>query len=140
MPVKEESRKLTPRQREGRAINTVADLLRRHLSVPNIYIDPPSSIIAADILAVDRGGAGDLHAVEVKLDLEETSLEGSPQRRVPGTKGLFAAAQRQKIWHEKVRAIQRQLMTMPAHFRYLVVPEEGFNNLSAALNDVGFIF
>ena len=52
-------------------------------------------------------------------------------------KGLFAAAHRKKIWHEKLRATHRQLMAMPAHFRYLVVPEEGFNNLSAALNDIG---
>jgi hypothetical protein len=137
MAVNEETRKLTPRQREGRAINAVAELLRRTLSVPNIYIEPPSSVIAADILAVDRGGAGDLHAVEIKLDPGEIGLEAVAQRRVPGTKGLFAAAQRQKVWHERVRAIQRQLMALPAHFRYLVVPEEGFNNLSAVLNDIG---
>ena len=41
MTVKEESRKLTSRQREGRAINAVAELLRRTLSVPNIYLEPP---------------------------------------------------------------------------------------------------
>jgi len=56
-------RELTLRQREGRAINAVAELLRRKLSVPNIYLEPPPSLISADVLAVDRGGAGDLHAV-----------------------------------------------------------------------------
>jgi hypothetical protein len=68
MTVKEETRKLTSRQREGRAINAVAELLRRKLSVPNIYLEPSTSLITADVLAVDRGGAGDLHAVEIKLE------------------------------------------------------------------------
>jgi hypothetical protein len=136
MPVREQTRRLTSRQREGRAINAVAELLRRRLSVPNIYIEPPSSVIAADILAVDRGGAGDLHAVVVKLDEGDGFAEGS-RGVTSSAKGLFAAAHRKKIWHEKLRATHRQLMAMPAHFRYLVVPEEGFNNLSAALNDIG---
>ena len=68
MIVKEENQKLTLRQREGRAKNAVAELLRRKLSVPNIYLEPPASLISADVLAVDHGGAGDLHAVEIKLE------------------------------------------------------------------------
>jgi hypothetical protein len=133
MPASEEARKLSSRQREGRVINAVAELLRRRLSVPNIYIEPPSSVIAADILAVDRGGAGDLHAVEIKLSL----LDVGSEARAHSGGGLYHAARRQRMVHEKVHAIKRQLMALPAHFRYLVVPEEGFNELTAILNDVG---
>jgi hypothetical protein len=133
MAVSEETRKLTPRQREGRVINAVADLLRRTLSVPNIYIEPPSSVIAADILAVDRGGAGDLHAVEIKLSL----LDVGSEARAQSGGALLRAARRPRLLQERVQAIQRQLMALPAHFRYLVVPEEGFNELTAVLDDVG---
>jgi len=127
MAVKEEVRKLTPRQREGRAVNAVAELLRRSLSVPNIYIEPSHSIIAADILAVDRGGAGDLHAVEIKLAGDLNPVEG--QRRKPSNpkehNELYDA------WFakycEKLRDIHRQVMSLPAHYRYLAIPVESFD-------------
>ena len=80
MTVKEAARALTPRQREGRAINAVAELLRRKLSVPNIYLDPPPALILADVLAVDRGGAGDLHAVEIKLERDLDPVEDQRRR------------------------------------------------------------
>jgi hypothetical protein len=65
----EERLYLGPRQRHGRAINSVADFLRKSpkLSVPNIYINPHMPLLTEiDILAVDRAGSGDLHAIEVK--------------------------------------------------------------------------
>ncbi len=42
MPVisKGETRTLTLRQQKGRAVNAVAELLRKTLSVPNIYLEP----------------------------------------------------------------------------------------------------
>jgi hypothetical protein len=124
MTVKEQAPKLTTRQREGRAINAVAELLRRRLSVPNIYLEPPPALISADILAVDRGGAGDLHAVEIKLEPDLTPSEG--QRRNPSSlkeknelnKTLYAK------FSDKIQGIHRQLMSMPAHFRYLAIPAE----------------
>jgi hypothetical protein len=112
MTVKEEARKLTPRQREGRAINAVAELLRRNLSVPNIYLEPPSALTSADVLAVDRGGAGDLHAVEIKL---EGGLRFS------------------KTHH----GLHRQLMSMPAHFRYLAIPAERYDRDFGELGHLG---
>ncbi len=88
MTVKEETLRLTLRQREGRAINAVAELLRRTLSVPNIYLEPPASLISADILAVDRGGAGDLHAVEIKLP-EKGPAPVSPSAKETSTAALL---------------------------------------------------
>jgi hypothetical protein len=126
MATKDSGLKLTIRQREGRAINAVVELLRRRLSVPNIYIEPPSSAGRADVLAVDRGGAGDLHAVEVKLasDLYPEGLRGRPSN----PKELHQAY---GVWHEKyvkkLAAIYRHAMEMPAHYRYLAIPEESFN-------------
>src|SRR5271165_270487 len=65
--VQGEHRSLTLRQQRGRAVNAVAEVLRKKLLVPNIYLEPHSHPLAVDVLAVDRAGAGDLHAVLIKL-------------------------------------------------------------------------
>jgi len=134
MTVKEETRELTLRQREGRAINAVAELLRRKLSVPNIYLEPPGSLILADVLAVDRGGSGDLHAVEIKMERDLSPSEG--QRRRPyNQKDLNEL---NEMWNakfrEKLYGIHRHLMSMPAHYRYLAVP---FECLDRVLGELG---
>ena len=142
MAVKEEVRKLTPRQREGRAVNAVAELLRRSLSVPNIYIEPSHSIIAADILAVDRGGAGDLHAVEIKL-ADDMELAGSRLKVVSDnattnpTFERFKDAHLKKLLNEKARSVHQQLMAMPAHYRYLAVSAEVFDGIFEELAHLG---
>lgn len=125
MTVKEEILKLTPRQREGRAINAVAELLRKMLSVPNIYLEPPQSLVSADVLAVDRGGAGDLHAVEIELapTLSPTKgLRRKPSR--PSESNVRSTGYLE--YREIIGGIHRRLMSMPAHFRYLAIPENSY--------------
>jgi hypothetical protein len=117
--IKEESRKLTLRQREGRAINAVAELLRRTLSVPNIYLEPPAAVIDADVLAVDRAGAGDLHAVEIKLI-------GAGQALTPRTRLL-----------QIIASVYRRVMSAPAHFRYLALPASHLDVLHGDLSRLG---
>ena len=136
MTAKIEVRQLTPRQREGRAVNAVAELLRRTLSVPNIYIEPPNSLIAADVLAVDRGGAGDLHAVEIKLqkDLTPEGLRG----RSANPKELNRMyAEWYPKYRQRLAAIHRQVMAMPAHYRYLSIPAESFDLAFGELGHLG---
>jgi hypothetical protein len=127
MSVKEEALRLTPRQREGRAINAVAELLRRTLSVPNIYLDPPASLIRADVLAVDRGGAGDLHAVEIKLRGDFSVPEGHHRKPVTPKE----LNERYNSWYSKyqqrLRSIHHEVMSLPAHFRYLAIHAENFD-------------
>ena len=137
MTVKEETRKLTSRQREGRAINAVAELLRRRLSVPNIYLEPLHSLIAADVLAVDRGGAGDLHAVEIKLEGDLNPFEGQKQKpSSPKELNEIYAAFYPK-YRQKLQSIHRQVMSMPAHYRYLAVPAESFDLAFGELGRLG---
>jgi hypothetical protein len=135
MTVKEESRELTLRQRKGRAINAVAELLRRELSVPNIYLEPPSSLISADILAVDRGGAGDLHAVEIKLedDLDSSDCQQweTSNPKEPDQLKWIAT------FGEKIHRIHHQLMSMPAHYRYLAIPVKSFGMVFGELGRLG---
>ena len=127
MTVKEETRELTLRQREGRAINAVAELLRRKLSVPNIYLEPRSSLISADVLAVDRGGAGDLHAVEIKLERDLNPSEG--QRRKPSNPKELNELK--ETWNsklsEKLHRIHRQLIGELGHLG--LFPENGIGRL-----------
>jgi hypothetical protein len=127
MAVKEEIRELTLRQRKGRAMNAVAELLQRKLSVPNIYLEPPHALISADVLAVDHGGAGDLHAVEIKLERDLNPFEG--QRRKPSSPEEINKLHQDFYtkFSEKLLGFHRQLMSMPTHYRYLAIPAESFD-------------
>jgi hypothetical protein len=61
---------LTPAQRQGRAVNAAATLLRKLLRVPNIYLQvgwPRLNRRPFNVMAVDDGGAGDVHLVDVRL-------------------------------------------------------------------------
>lgn len=119
---KRESRPLTVRQQKGRAVNAVAEMLERRLAVPKIYLEPPSSIISADVLAVDRAGSGDLHAVEVKLQVEFVDTS-APAPGGPWEK-------------KKVREIHDHLMSLPAHYRYLAIPQSSSDMVTRELGSV----
>jgi hypothetical protein len=126
MTVKEETRKLTSRQREGRAINAVAELLRRKLSVPNIYLEPSPALIKAAVLAVDRGGAGDLHAVEIELAPTWNTTKGQ-RRKLSTPRELSAQSTGYLPYREIIGDIHRRLMSMPAHYRYLAIPSDSYD-------------
>jgi hypothetical protein len=126
---KSEARSLTVRQQKGRAVNAVAELLEKRLAVPNIYLEPRSPYISTDVLAVDRAGSGDLHAVEIKL---EDELRG---------KSTVAAALDPKRWMQtQIKATSKvilaQLMALPAHYRYLAIPEASFDLVMGELGPV----
>ncbi len=120
---KGEGRKLTVRQRKGRAVNAVAEMLRKRLSVPNIYLEPRSSYIDADVLAVDRAGAGDLHAVEIEVDQFLGRPETDPRRRLQQLK-------------EITKALSQQLFALPSHYKYLAVPRLTWRFISEVLEPV----
>lgn len=91
-------------------MNAVADYLRSHLRVPNIYIDPSAtSLSRVDVLAADAAGSGDIHAVEVEMKLL-TSPTG------PKT---------MKLYIELIKSL-------PAHYKYLAIPRN-ITNVAADL-------
>src|SRR5271157_635743 len=114
--VKGEHRKLTLRQQKGRAVNAVAEVLRKKLLVPNIYLEPHSHPLAVDVLAVDRAGAGDLHAVLIKLRVGDDF------------RGPDDPDQMRDAWMKYVRETMKKtsghLMSLPAHYRYLAIPHD----------------
>jgi hypothetical protein len=93
---------LSDRKRHGRAVNAVADYLRSHLRVPNVYIDPSGAGLSkVDVLAADAAGSGDIHAVEIKI-LKPTGTVAM---------GLHVMLAKR----------------LPAHFRYLAIPKHTTN-------------
>jgi hypothetical protein len=90
---------LSVRRRRGRAVNAVADYLRSHLRVPNVYIDPSGAgLNRVDVLAADAAGSGDIHAVHIKLLTTPT------------------LAMQMRLYVELVKML-------PAHFKYLAIPK-----------------
>ena len=58
--------RLSPRRAHGRVVNVIAALLRKQLQIPNIYLNPKiPGVPAIDVLAVDRGGSGDVYGVQI---------------------------------------------------------------------------
>lgn len=91
-------RELSSRTRRGRAINSIAEFLRASLTVPNIYIEPRIQG-HLDLLAVDRGGGGDLYGIEVKIP------------------NLFVSS------ITNLRAYIQRLSANPTHYKYLALPK-----------------
>jgi hypothetical protein len=87
---------LNPEQQMGRAKNAVADFLSRQLIVPKVFFDAhwPSRKSRVDVLAVDRSGSGEVHAVEV--------MHG-------------------KDLKSEFQDVIARLAQIPAHFRYLAL-------------------
>ena len=118
----------------GRAKNSVQSFLIRKLLVPKVYLDVSLGDKAADVLAVDRAGIGDVHAV----------------RLVPWEQGHNDdhgwSSYLEKRVSEKIEAF----IDFPAHFRYLAIvcsqpgkrpwfPGEGIKNQALAADGVGRI-
>jgi len=93
------TRRLSLRQSNGRIANTVAELLRKKLTVPEIYLRPRvSGVTGVDVLAVDHAGSGDIHGVEI--------LFGDKAPKISELAALIA-----------------RLKALPLHFKYFAVPE-----------------
>jgi hypothetical protein len=56
---------LQTRQDLGRAKNALQDYLIKKLLVPKVYLDADWDGVSVDVLAVDRAGSGDVHAVQL---------------------------------------------------------------------------
>ena|SRR5208283_4985662 len=132
--VKGEHRSLTLRQQRGRAVNAVAEGLRKKLLVPNIYLEPHSHPLAVDVLAVDRAGAGDLHAVLIKLGNDFRMGRSKKPADVKALNKLNKAWQLH--FRKRTREIRGQLMSLPVHYRYLAIEKDSWDSVIGELGDL----
>jgi hypothetical protein len=91
--------RLTHKQSNGRIVNKVAELLRKKLTVPQIYMRPRvPSLDGIGVVAVDHAGSGDFHGVEVRFGESSVNVDDLEQ--------LIA-----------------RLKSMPLHFKYVALPD-----------------
>jgi len=130
-----------PRIQHGRAVNAVAEYLRKRLSVPNIFIRPKGFPgLSVDVLAVDHGGAGDLHAVDVRLQPDIEANLPTQSRKPPTLKSINEANRALHEQHlpKKAEEFHKELMSLPAHYRYLAIMEVNLDGLFRPFADLGF--
>ena len=87
----------------GRAKNALMSFFEMRLSIPKIYIDATWEGTPVDVLAIDRDGVGDLHAV--LLFPREYSVHGALNATHDG---------------REVEEKMKQFDHLPAHFKYIV--------------------
>jgi len=100
--------RLSQKRAHGRMANAMADLLRKQLYVPNVYLNPKiDGVPPIDVLAADRGGSGDLHAIEIKIFV------------------VFPT-------RAQLRTLLKPIKALPFHYKYLAIP-----SFSPDLDDSG---
>jgi hypothetical protein len=100
-----ESGILQEKSRErGRAQNVLQDFLVNRLYIPKIYLDADWNGLQVDLLAVDRAGVGDVHAV----------------RMMPLGAGISVTAAFVLIDNNMSNEVF-DLNITPCHFRYLAI-------------------
>lgn len=89
----------------GRAMNAVQDYLIQKLLIPKIYFDAKWNGLPVNVLAIDRSGSGDVHAVRfVTWEEGHTDNHGYSS-----------------FLEEAVFAEVEKFSTFQAHFRYVAV-------------------
>ena len=88
----------------GRAKNALQDYLIRKLLVPKVYLDADWNGEKVDVLAIDRAGVGDVHAVQMV----------PPQGRFIEDGAMVLIA---RMVFDSVKGLK----SLPSHFRYVAV-------------------
>jgi hypothetical protein len=105
---------LSERQQLGRAQNAVSVYLTRKLVVPKIYLDAHWNQEPIDLLAIDRAGVGDVHAVRmITRELNSEIGKGGESVRTIARTGEYV----------------QQMHSFPCQYRYVAV----VSNLSYGL-------
>ncbi len=97
----------SPLQDLGRAKNALQVYLVQKLLVPKVYLDAEWNGVRLDVLAIDRAGVGDVHAVKIVH-------QGSPGS-IPEALNIVIA----NLGIDR-DAMQR-LRSLPSHYRYVAV-------------------
>ena len=97
---------LQTQQDVGRAKNVLQDYLVRKLLIPKVYLDAEWNGEHVDVLAIDRSGVGDVHAVRV------FPIESESGTSIQAAFVLFA--------NPSLSGIEK-FKSLPSHFRYIAL-------------------
>ncbi|MGP8250451.1 MAG: hypothetical protein ACLQHF_00345 [Terracidiphilus sp.] len=101
---------LQTQQNLGRAKNAIQDYLIRKLLYPKVYLDAEWNGVHIDLLAIDRTGVGDVHAVRI-----------APVRFEDGPANWQEHVTKAAII---VNENSEELLALPGHFRYVALFNE----------------
>ena len=108
------------RQHLGRAKNAIQEYLIHKLLVPKIYLEADWNDVSIDVLAIDRAGVGDVHAV---------SIVYRDQNNDPGNGELVQTAR-------KVDKAIQELRLVPCQYRYVFIVGDDPYALKYSLSDL----
>jgi len=110
----------TNEQRQlGRAKNAILAFLERQLSVPKIYIDAIWDGHPIDVLAINRDGVGDVHAVL----LLPTNLSRDPQSNV-----IFITDEEVRELIGGVKHLIDRFQEIPTQYKYIAAVDVSGRN------------
>lgn len=95
----------------GRVKNTIQDYLVHKLLLPKVYLDADLGGTRVDVLAIDRTGLGDVHAVRIAPVIFEDGKSADW-----GALVTLAAM--------RIGEHAQELLRLPGHFRYVAVFNE----------------
>ncbi|HEY1256529.1 MAG TPA: hypothetical protein VGF01_17275 [Terracidiphilus sp.] len=98
----------------GRARNVLQNYLIRKLLIPKVYLDVDWNGLFIDVLAIDRAGSGDVHAVRIARYSETDDIGEAVLANVLGV--LSSSKQ--------VDDSVVESMSFQSHFRYVAVVNE----------------
>lgn len=104
---------LTELQQLGRAKNALASFLERRLAVPKIYLGANWDGMGLDVLAIDRAGAGDVHAVRM---VTRSSMQGDGDSDLGSVRAIIGASEEVDLMKK-----MREMFNMPCQYRYVAI-------------------
>jgi hypothetical protein len=98
----------------GRAKNALQNYLIHKLLIPKVYLDANWNGTPVDVLAIDRAGVGDVHAVRIAHQSEADSIEEVVLRNVLGA--IVTSGQ---VYDSEIGS-----KSLQSHYRYVAVVSE----------------
>jgi hypothetical protein len=100
-------------QQRGRTMNIIQEFLVHKLLFPKVYLDADWNGNNVDVLAIDRSGSGDVHAVQI--------YPLPPNTTIGAACILFSSANRLGL------SFIDEIMSLQSHYRYIAIASEDPN-------------
>ena len=114
-------------QEIGRAMNALQNYLIRKLLLPKIYLDVIWNGAPVQVLAIDRAGSGDVHAVRMVH-----MSPGIGTNMASAALGIFLPATVEEM---KLLAAVEEIKSRPTHYHYVAITSDDPDMRKRILSD-----